>query len=215
MKSLLEASRAALEFLQTVYEKEMERTGDYSILPFPEMVDLEDAIENEGIDPHMRTEKVRTEFGFPRTSCDCEPCKKNCHFMPGFLIPSDLDRMIPKHVDPLKWSEYNLLASPGALVSKDGLLFRIPTLVPSVREDGACIHLAPDGLCMIHDIAPFGCSFFDCKPERGNLSHEGILAVHLTFRDKTSLYYQIWLHLLKTGHTQKPAEELRAKMRQA
>src|SRR6266446_1724770 len=108
---------------------------------------------------------TRTEFGLERTTCACEVCKTNCRFMPGYLIPSDLDRMIPIGVDPLTWAEMNLLASPGALVMKNLQFFRIPTLVPSTKADGSCINLTPEGLCSIHETAPFGCAFFDCGPE--------------------------------------------------
>jgi len=55
--------------------------------------------------------------------------------MPGFLVPSDLDRMIPPTVNPLVWAESNLLASPGAKVMKNGLILRIHTLVPAVKKD--------------------------------------------------------------------------------
>jgi len=37
----------------------------------------------------------------------------NCRFMPGFLIPADLTRIIPPGADPVIWAEANLLASPG------------------------------------------------------------------------------------------------------
>jgi hypothetical protein len=157
----------------------------------------------------------RIEFGYERTTCACEGCKKNCEFMPGFLIPADRERMIPPSQEPITWAEQNLLASPGALVSKDGLLFRIPTLVPAVKSDGSCIHLTSDSLCNIHGIAPFGCSHFDCGPERGHLSTYGLMAVHNAFRDQTSLYHKIWVHLFRSGHTQQKAEVLRKKMREA
>ena len=84
----------------------------------------------------------RTEFGVPRTHCSCKTCKLNCLVMPGCLIPSDLDRMIPRTTDPFRWAESNLLASPGAVAMKNGKLFRIPTLVPATKADGSCINLS-------------------------------------------------------------------------
>lgn len=134
--------------------------------------------------------------------------------MPGFLIPTDLDRLIPDGTDPLVWAETNLLASPGALVLKDGQTFRIPTLVPAVKADGSCINLTAEGQCNIHEIAPFGCAYFDCGPERNNLSSSGLNAVYYSiFLNPVSLYRRIWTYLADRGLTQKHAEVLREKMR--
>ncbi len=157
---------------------------------------------------------MRTEFGLERTICDCKVCRTNCLYMPGFLIPTDLDYMLPAGVDPLVWAETNLLASPGALVMKGLQTFRIPTLVPAVKADGSCINLTPEGLCSIHDISPFGCAMFDCGPERNQLSHSGLNAVyHAIFVNPVSLYRRIWTHLAERGLVQQAAEVLRAKMR--
>jgi hypothetical protein len=68
----------------------------------------------------------RTEFGYPRTNCACKVCKNNCRHMPGFLIPSDLERMIPHGVNPMQWAEDSLLASPGAIVVRNRELVRVP-----------------------------------------------------------------------------------------
>lgn len=159
---------------------------------------------------------TRIEFGLERTTCACKSCTTNCRFMPGFLIPADLDRMIPVGADPLAWAEKNLLASPGALVQQGAQRFRIPTLVPAVKMDGSCINLSPEGLCRIHEVSPFGCAFFDCGPERNQLSHSGLNAVYeAMFRvptfssDAGNLYMRIWTHLAERGLTQKPAEVLR------
>ena len=137
--------------------------------------------------------------------------------MPGFLIPADLDRMIPAGVDPLAWAENNLLASPGALVAKIGYLgdvkqFRIQTLVPAVDANGACMNLDSHGLCVIHESAPFGCAFFDCGPERGRLSHHGLLEVYNAWQDRDSLYQRIWNHLSSKNLVQQKAEVLRMRM---
>lgn len=43
-KSLLEASKDALALLQTIHAAERDRTGEHDMLPWPEMVELEDAI---------------------------------------------------------------------------------------------------------------------------------------------------------------------------
>jgi hypothetical protein len=66
---------------------------------------------------------VRSKFGFDRTVCSCAECVKPCRYMPGYLIPADLDR-IHKHLAPerdlLTWARAHLLASPGALVTVRG-----------------------------------------------------------------------------------------------
>jgi hypothetical protein len=155
---------------------------------------------------------MRTEFGFERTSCECRVCRRNCMYMPGFLIPADLERMIPVGSDPLKWAEDNLLASPGALVMKNGNTFRIPTLVPAVKPDGSCIHYR-QRKCQIWENSPFGCAFFDCGPERGGMSHLGLIEIcELWVRQDESLYVQIWLHLAELKLFQESADVLRERM---
>jgi hypothetical protein len=133
--------------------------------------------------------------------------------MPGFLIPADLDRMLPaRFTDPLKLVEQALLASPGALVMKDGDLFRIPTLVPATKKDGSCIHLTTDGQCAVHANAPFGCAFFDCGTEVPGLAQRGVLAVHRDWIDG-GIYSFLWRHLNARGRTQQPPEVLRLRIR--
>jgi hypothetical protein len=130
--------------------------------------------------------------------------------MPGFLIPADLDRLIPQGADPFTWAYRNLLASPGALVMKDGRTFRIHTLVPAVKPDGSCINLANDGLCTIHENAPFGCAFFSCGPEIPGMSQRGMYAVYSAAED--SLYNRLWRHLDARGKRQKSPDILRRRM---
>ncbi len=82
----------------------------------------------------------RTEFGVARTECACDACVANCRFVPGALIPADLDR-ISKHLnqpDLVQFAFENLLASPGAIICAQGELITIPTLVPARGADGAC-----------------------------------------------------------------------------
>ena len=158
----------------------------------------------------------RLEFGSRRTICSCKVCRKNCEVMPGFLLPSDLTRMVPADTEPFTWAETNLLASPGALVMKANTYFRIPTLVPAIRTNGNCKNLTSEGLCSIHEVAPFGCAFFDCHggPGQDQLAHIGLNAVYKSiFLDRHSLYRRLWTHLAERGLVQQAAEVLRAKMR--
>jgi hypothetical protein len=107
---------------------------------------------------------ARTEFGFRRTVCACHECTLNCRYLPGYLVPTDLERIqlyLSTRQDLLAWARQHLLASPGALVLHKGQVVRIPTLVPARRADGACTFLTGDDRCAIHPMAPFGCAFFD------------------------------------------------------
>jgi hypothetical protein len=137
--------------------------------------------------------------------------------MPGYLLPSDLERIIPPFVDSFTWAQDNLLASPGALLMDSRTLktFRVGTLVPAVKADGSCIHLTADNRCDIHEISPFGCAFFDCSTDaRGNLLRDSFYLIQEAQADPMSRYARIWSHLYRTGRVQQSAEVLRAKMRQ-
>ena len=153
----------------------------------------------------------RMEFGVPRTHCNCEVCTNNCRVMPGYLIPADLDRLTPAGADPFRWAESNLLASPGALVAKNGQMFRIPTLVPATKEDKSCTHLTAEGACGIHDVAPFGCAFFDCGPERPEINHKALAGIYKACQEQ-ALYFQLHVHLSYKGLVQERAEVLRSRM---
>jgi hypothetical protein len=132
-------------------------------------------------------------------------------FMPGFLIPADLERMIPTDTDPLQWAEANLLASPGAIVAKEGELFRIPTLVMATKPDGSCIYYVKRR-CQIWETSPFGCAFFGCGSQHHELlSEKGLFAVLRAWR-KPSLYTRIWNHLWDSQRRADAPEEKRARM---
>lgn len=160
---------------------------------------------------------MRIEFGHVRTSCSCEDCTTNCRHMPGYLIPSDLEKLQIelKMEDLTKWAEKNLRASPGALVAKNGNQFRIPTLVPARRENGWCKFLSDDGLCRIHSVSPFGCAFFDAHMDMATangISMHGLSAVyedHLV----SGRYSQIWNHLNNLDLKAEGPEESRRKMK--
>lgn len=154
---------------------------------------------------------IRTEFGAERTSCSCRECRRNCMFMPGFLIPADLPRMVPPDADPLQWAEINLLASPGAIVMKNGEMFRIGTLVPATKPDGSCMHYQKRG-CAIWEIAPFGCAFFGCgAKDENHLSNQGLKQTWNAQSDPKALYYRIWHHLWDMGRRQDAVEDIKAR----
>jgi len=149
----------------------------------------------------------RSEFGHARTTCDCNDCKLNCKYVPGYLIPSDLGRLVPPDADPFKWAESNLFASSGALVmdKSTGQQFRVPTLVPStVGNSYRCHWLDVNDRCSVHADAPFGCAFFDCSmdgPEADKLSSSGIIEIIKCYKSTPpGLYAQLWIYLYENGY---------------
>jgi hypothetical protein len=155
---------------------------------------------------------ARTAFGFSRTVCACPDCTLHCRHIPGYLIPADLER-IHQHLavdaDLCAWAKEHLLASPGELVVRQGLVTRIPTLVPARREDGTCIFLTDAGQCHIHPVAPFGCAFFDAHQppsDADRCSKRGLHAV-LQAWIANELYARLWLALAEAGRVA-PAPEV-------
>ena len=102
---------------------------------------------------------------FKRTECACDKCTKCCRYMPGSLIPGDLELILATVAprDPRQWVLDHFQASEGAqalkIVRGQAILVEIPTIVPKLTETG-CVFLK-DGRCEIHEVAPFGCGHFD------------------------------------------------------
>jgi Fe-S-cluster containining protein len=170
--------------------------------------------------PLPLVDSTRTEFGFCRTRCDCIECTRNCRNIPGYLIPADLDRMhdhLAPDQDLRHWAAQHLLASPGALVVRDGCAFRIPTLVPARRPDGACIFLTATGRCSIHAVSPFGCAFFDSHmpdSECDRRSKHGLRAVLDAWETGVS-YTRLWIALAGDGLVAPAPEVARQQLRQS
>jgi hypothetical protein len=163
---------------------------------------------------------ARTEFGFCRTRCDCRECTRSCEHLPGYLVPADLERL-HRHLAPDQdlhaWAQGHLRASPGALVLRHGRTFRIPTLVPARRPDGACVFLTATGRCAIHAVSPFGCAFFDSHMAPGEAdrrSKRGLQAV-LEAWDSGGAYARLWVALAGEGLVAPPPEVARLRLRQA
>lgn len=141
----------------------------------------------------------RTEFGFTRSIADGALEVMNCIYIPGYLVPSDLERMAKAcgAEDIFSWALENLLASPGATVMRDGVVFNIRTLVPRRSEKGGCKFLTNDCKCSIHADAPFGCAFFSTTmnaEEANKASTAGLCAIMREW-DCGGLYAKIWLQL--------------------
>ena len=108
--------------------------------------------------------KTRVEFGFERSECACHECTANCKYIPGYLVPADVERIsrFLGYSNIITFALENLAASPGATVmSAEGRVFQIPTLAPQRKADGSCKFLDSQNRCSIHEVSPFGCAFFD------------------------------------------------------
>jgi hypothetical protein len=142
--------------------------------------------------------------------------------------------MIPSGVDPFKWAELNLLASPGPRVTQvvERLFrsqreperyerhlyrrwFRVPSLVVAAKPDGSCKFLSAVGACNIHDISPFGCAFFDghdhASPASDRLVRSGLNQV--MDAGPRHLYHRLRQHLIRKGLVSRSPELMRARMR--
>lgn len=146
---------------------------------------------------------TRTEFGLTRTTCACFKCSVWCQHMPGFLVPSDLDRLIPEGVDPYCWAEEHLRASPGLRLTdpETRVTINIPSLVPAKAATGHC-HWYVNGLCAVHDNSPFGCAYYkQCQQtstQADKISWAGRHARAVAFEGE-HLYAKLWTHLWKKG----------------
>lgn len=167
------------------------------------------------------TTVVRTEFDFNRTECACAECIANCRYIPGYLIPADVNR-ISHHLgyaNPFKFAFKYLLASPGATVMQEGRIFQIPTLVPRRKADGSCMFLDENNRCRIHEVSPFGCAFFDAHQshmEANKRSGRGLqeIARQWAVRPFSHIYVIIWRILYASNLRALPAHLARARMAQ-
>ena len=163
---------------------------------------------------------ARTEFGFSRTVCACHECTLYCRHLPGFLVPADLERL-QQHLAPSEelrtWAPRHLLASPGALALRRGQPFRILTLVPARRPDGACLFLTDAEQCAIHAVSPFGCAFFDAhqpSAEADRRSQHGLQAV-LEAWEARGPYARLWVELAGNGLAAPAPEVARQQLQRA
>jgi hypothetical protein len=131
------------------------------------------------------------------------------------LIPADIPR-IARHLgyaDVMEFARDNLLASPGALVIKDDQQIRIRTLVPQRSEDGACKFLK-NNLCLIHEMAPYGCAFFSEHESRivGNQKSTHALVNIIRDAESKGRYARVWRTLDAEGLKARAPEDIRASM---
>ncbi len=159
---------------------------------------------------------VRTEFGFERTECSCEECTRYCVYLPGALIPTDLDA-ISAHLgydDIVRFAVENLLASPGAIVSINGFRIRVPTLVPQRGPGGACKFLR-DNRCSIHAHAPYSCAFFRAEQDQREAGARSLRGLQAIAREWSAggIYARLWMLLHSMGLVAPSPIEARERMR--
>jgi len=134
-----------------------------------------------------------------------------CEHLPGYLVPSDLDRLIPSGEDPMLWAEQNLLASPGLQIKTPQFTLSIPSLVPKRQDNGHCQWLQ-DGECTVHENSPFGCAFLSqCRQTNAQaekITDAGRAARAEAF-EEDGLYAQIWKHLWEKGLRELTSQESR------
>jgi hypothetical protein len=132
---------------------------------------------------------VRSEFGFQRTECSCGQCALFCRVKPGYLIPGDLERLIPPGEDAFAWAKVHLRAR---LVAPGG----IPSLVPARQANGHC-HWLHQGRCLVWQNSPYACAFFGhLGNEQIELRNQAGRAARKEAFEQNTLYAQIW-HVLK------------------
>ena len=171
------------------------------------------------IETAPKLETTRSEFGFKRTVCACDECTHHCRVIPGYLVPSDIER-ISRHLEYtnlVRFAFENLAASPGATVmnSQDGRIFRIPTLVPQRGAHRACQFLQ-NGNCRIHQVSPYGCAMFDAHQshaEANGRSARGLQEIAGEWaKGARSIYVCVWKMLDEAGVRAVPPEVARQSM---
>lgn len=162
---------------------------------------------------------MRIFMGHFRTICNCDLCARKMNLFRSIAMPEDLDYIATflGYSKLFEFAEKNLLASPGAIVIKNGRLARIRTLVPARSDSGWCKFF--DGsLCTIHPVAPFGCAFFDSHQEQSQsdaISAKGLQIIAGLWEDEPfSLYCQIWNHQHGRDMSAPAPEECRDRMRE-
>ncbi len=145
---------------------------------------------------------------FERTVCDCDECSAHCKACPGMLIPGDIERIAEYRETEVVNVLTHLHASPGAVVMKAGQLYRIPTIVPATLSLGHCAFSEwpwGDPVCTIHDVAPYGCAYFDShmpRAEGDQRSRAGLVAIM-----QSEAYRATWQTLWDTGLRSLPPEQ--------
>lgn len=111
----------------------------------------------------MNEEDQQPPWQFERTKCACSKCVQCCKRQPGPLAPRDFKRIAAFLGEDEITARQHFWASPGSIVKDwQGNVMRIGTITPRFdRRKGRCVFLGDDDRCKIHEVAPFGCAYFD------------------------------------------------------
>lgn len=171
---------------------------------------------------------------YERSSCSCEGCKACCKYMPGMLIPGDLETIAAKAEEEavrgddqewfrwrnnrteayVKFAEEHFQASDGALVVYQRKKIRIPTLTPRLTEKG-CVFLDEQERCKIWEYAPFGCSHFSVHDDANEANSKSSFALQLIMtahETPDDWYGKFWRWLNQQGMIPPPLAERRKKL---
>src|SRR5215472_1638750 len=127
---------------------------------------------------------ARTRPPFQRTVCACKDCTSFCKTKPGALIPSDVPRIARRLVE-LKLIEreedvgrYLRATRPSTVYENDtGKTIEIPKIGPARDRRGRCVLLDESNRCTIHQVAPFGCAYFDAHMDKTEVERRWIWAL--------------------------------------
>jgi hypothetical protein len=115
---------------------------------------------------------------FQRTVCACDLDRDNCQ-RPAHLLPGQYEEIagLLRARDGVTSAEVRGLfrASKGAVVyvRATGQSIRIPTITPAVAGHG-CVFLDRQGRCATHEVAPFGCAYFDVHMDRAEADRRSL-----------------------------------------
>ena len=120
------------------------------------------------------------EFGFKRTVCSCRMCRLLCEHEPGYLVPSDLTRLIPPEVESVRLGGRTFEGKSRIRRVFNRFWDRSVDPVSGAREEGLSghCHWYEQGRCVVHDRSPFGCAYLDQhltdrEADRRNQTWEG------------------------------------------
>ena len=104
---------------------------------------------------------MKTDAPFEPTVCSCKLDQQNCRRQPGHLLPGQLEEIAEYLNKTLEEIRELFWASPGMVLRRqeDHRNVRLRTITPKIKHD-KCVFYR-QGMCTIHEVAPFGCRFFD------------------------------------------------------
>jgi Fe-S-cluster containining protein len=150
----------------------------------------------------------RSELGMIRgPDCQCLNCSKTCRSDPGFLIPSDIERMwklVAPNLTLLQFAKAFLEAGKaGTVMDENAMFIKTQTLRPKKMAGGACIFFHA-GRCAIHDQSPYGCWAFDCKMSAmiiDERTKEGFAAIFEDLK-REGIYFNVLHNMLGLRRSQ-------------